>query len=600
MPKLSKAVNDADAIGRALTEAGFKVTVKRNTDRRELFDGLLGFVESIQGGDEVVFFFAGHGVQIDSASYLLPADFKATSEKQVTVDALALQYVMDQLQEAKAAFSLVIIDACRDNPLPKTAGRSIGATRGLTPTQPPVGQMVVYSAGKGQTALDRLTVDPRLDPDPNSIFTREFLKRIKRRGVPVKDLLEVLQQSVEDLAATVRHSQRPAVYSEARGRFYFFAGPANVTVNAAASPPSATAPVDVEREIWEGARSIDTIDAYQGYLADYPNGRSAKLANAQIGKLKQPAQVAGLVVRPESQGQPPAQAVPAARPAGATAAVADRQAFRDCADCPELVVIPAGRFQMGSPSHEEGRFDNEGPLHEVQVNRFALGKYEVTRGEYAAFVRDTARGDGDGCFTDADGKWEKRAGRSWRDPGFTQTDQHPVVCVSWEDAQAYATWLARETGKGYRLASEAEWEYTARAGTTTARYWGKRADDACRYANVGDRITKAQVPDWKFPIHDCDDGAAYTAPAGRYLANAFGLHDILGNVWEWVQDCWNETYAGAPTDGSAWSTGDCSKRVDRGGGWDDEPRGVRSAGRSWLEPSLRNLNLGFRIARTLP
>ena len=275
-----------------------------------------------------------------------------------------------------------------------------------------------------------------------------------------------------------------------------------------------------------------------------------------------------------------------AQPAGTT--------FRDCPGCPEMVVVPAGRFEMGSPSGESGRYDDEGPVHEVAIARpFAVGVYEVTRGEFARFVSATGRSTGNSCYVYEGGEWAERSGRHWKSPGFRQADAHPVVCVNWDDAQAYVRWLSGRTGQKYRLLSEAEWEYVARAGTTTARYWGEGESGQCRYANGADASTGFN---WRT---GCNDGHARTAPVGSYEANGYKLHDVLGNVWERVEDCWNESYRGAPRDGSAWTSGDCGERVLRGGSWIYPPWYLRSALRLRYSTDNRNNLAGFRIARTL-
>ena len=187
--------------------------------------------------------------------------------------------------------------------------------------------------------------------------------------------------------------------------------------------------------------------------------------------------------------------------------------------------------------------------------------------------------------------------KNWENPGYPQTDEHPVVCVSYEDGQHYVEWLSKETQQTYRLMSESEWEYAARAGATTSRYWGNGEQEACRHANVTDRTLK-QKYNWLFTFN-CNDGYAETAPVGTFKANGFGLQDMLGNVWEWVEDCYNKTYDGAPRDGSAWVAGNCPGRVIRGGGWSSRPQSVRSAIRYRYTPGDRNNNLGFRIASTL-
>jgi formylglycine-generating enzyme required for sulfatase activity len=234
--------------------------------------------------------------------------------------------------------------------------------------------------------------------------------------------------------------------------------------------------------------------------------------------------------------------------------------FRDCDDdsCPLMVVVPAGSFLMGSPEGEG--LHGEGPQREVTIAEpFAIGKYEVTFEEWDACVADG------GC---GGHKPNDRWGRG----------RQPVINVSWNHADAYVSWLSERTGEEYRLPSEAEWEYAARAGTTTRYSWGDEITPD--HANYGGNVGR-------------------TTEVGSYAANPWGLHHMHGNVWEWVEDCLNETYEGAPEDGSAWTTGNCSSRVVRGGSWDLGPGGLRSARRFGVVPGNRNYNLGFRVARTL-
>ncbi|HZM43782.1 MAG TPA: formylglycine-generating enzyme family protein [Burkholderiales bacterium] len=278
----------------------------------------------------------------------------------------------------------------------------------------------------------------------------------------------------------------------------------------------------------------------------------------------------------------------------------------DCTHCPEMVVVPAGKFVMGAaPGEEErenlsGEFRNRSqPQRSVSVGSFSAGKFEVTRGQYRTFAEATRRGS-DGCFIWTGAAFELDRAKDWRNPGYPQSDSHPVTCVSWEDASAYAGWLSRETGRKYRLLTEAEWEYAARAGSTTARYWGDDAGMSCSFANGADLATGVQVPGastWN--AVDCNDRHAWTAPVGSYRANAFGLHDMLGNVEEWTQDCWSGNYGGAPSDGSARTTGDCTLRAVRGGSWLDAPAGVRAAYRVGSPTTVRVYRRGFRVAADL-
>ena len=241
------------------------------------------------------------------------------------------------------------------------------------------------------------------------------------------------------------------------------------------------------------------------------------------------------------------------------------ETFQDCAECPKMVVVPSGSFTMGSSRGEAHHEDDEEPLHRVRIAyRFAVGVYEVTFAEWYACM------DAGGCGNHIpdDMRW----GRGHR----------PVIHVSWDDAQSYVRWLSARTGKTYRLLSESEWEYVARAGTETAYSWGD---------SIG--VNRA----------NCDGcGSAWddkmTAPVGSFEANAWGVYDMHGNVWEWVEDCYNDSYKGAPTDGSAWESEDCSYRVMRGGCWYYGPWFLRSADRNGYSTGNRDDFIGFRVARS--
>jgi formylglycine-generating enzyme required for sulfatase activity len=241
------------------------------------------------------------------------------------------------------------------------------------------------------------------------------------------------------------------------------------------------------------------------------------------------------------------------------------QSFKECADCPEMVIVSAGEFMMGSPADERDRFAKEGPQHKVSLKRFAVARFESTSEEW------------DACML--------LSGCAWPAPeiGFGRGRQ-PVTNLNWDDARQYVAWLSRRTGKPYRLLSEAEWEYAARGGTQTAYPWGEeigRNNAVCN--GCGSRWDLKQ-----------------TAPVGSFAPNAFGLHDMLGNVYEWVEDCWHDSYAGAPADGAVWTTGgNCDLRVLRGGSFLDAPISMRSAYRHGPPKGVRNFYIGFRVGRSL-
>ncbi|MDP6816390.1 MAG: SUMF1/EgtB/PvdO family nonheme iron enzyme, partial [Alphaproteobacteria bacterium] len=445
----------------------------------------------------------------------------------------------------------------------------------------------------------------------NSIFTSAILDTLARPGLELDAAFKRVRARV--LAAT-NNRQVPWTASSVTGDFYFRlpdGGPPP-------SPPPKHQVAELDREMFVAAVGAANVRAGPGTthakVAKLPPGTAVEVTGKVADKDWYRVALAdgkqGFVWGPLLSAQGPA-AKEKQSPKVAVGVYAKRyqpgDTFRDCPDCPELVVVPPGSFQMGSTAAErdwaveQGAkaewVEDEKPRHRVEISySLAVGKYEVTRGQYAAFVRATDRGDGDGCYWWTGKKWQKDGSRNWRGPGYDQGDDHPVVCVDWRDAAAYADWLSKLTGQTYRLLSEAEWEYVARAGTTTYRYWGDDRDNrtGCDYANVTDATHGGT------PRFSCSDGHKFTAPAGKYRANAFGLHDVLGNVWEWVEDCYHDSYQDAPANGEAWTTGgECSRRVLRGGSWGSVPWYLRSAVRLGFRTGDRGYYFGFRLARTL-
>ena len=284
----------------------------------------------------------------------------------------------------------------------------------------------------------------------------------------------------------------------------------------------------------------------------------------------------------------------------------------------ELVPVKSGCFQMGDTYGDRRPVEDkdEVPVHEVCVSDFYMGKYAVTVAQFRRFVDDTAyktdaeRNSGglSGCWSHESSitnssYFEWVASTNWKKPNKSQgnEDDHPVSCISWNDAKAFTEWLARKTGKPYRLPTEAEWEYAARAGTQTRNYWGNNINDACQYSNVADNTTRKlgswldkRYHFWK-EKHDCTDGYFFVAPVGRFKPNAFGLYDMMGNVWQWCEDWFDaEYYKSSPrNDPTGPSVGE--KRVNRGGSWNDQPQGVRASTRGTGVPVRRYASIGFRV-----
>jgi formylglycine-generating enzyme required for sulfatase activity/predicted Ser/Thr protein kinase len=274
------------------------------------------------------------------------------------------------------------------------------------------------------------------------------------------------------------------------------------------------------------------------------------------------------------------------------------EVFRDCPTCPLMKALPPGRFAQGAAASQPDAAPMELPQHQVSIpHPLGMGVYEVTVGEFKEFA-DATQHKSAGCQI-YDGRWQDSAELNWNNTGYTQTATHPVACVSWRDARDFAAWLSKKTHQKYRLPSESEWEYAARAGSQAPRPWQETIGNACTQANVADQAAAQQYPGWK--VHPCSDGYVYTAPVGSFQPNAFGLYDMLGNVFEWVQDCWHPDYRGAPTDGAAWhDTGDCAQRDLRGGSWFTAPMLVSASARNRFEETYRSNSVGFRLVREIP
>ena len=613
VPLLANPGNDARAVGDAFERLGYAVTRLEDAGYDALRRGLLDFTRAASASDVAVVFYAGHGMEVDGRNFLVPVDAALASDADVEYEAVPLALVTRAVGGARR-LGLVMLDACRDNPFAEKmqsagATRSIG--RGLARVAPSGGTLVAYAAEDGKTADD----DAGKGHSP---YTEALLRYLEEPGLEVGWLFRKVRPEVERITGG---RQTPIEYGKLPDEVIYLAsasapiptpgGTGTAGGGTATTPPSGDA-----ARAYEAAERLNTVAAYRAFIRRFSGSFEAELAQGHIDKLegaKEPLVVAGgdpddavaLVPPPvpspeEVEGNlklsredrrlvqmglaaagyspGPADGMFGGRTREALRrwqgskrmegtgyltreqseglvalgreeserrrAEAERKereaeekrkrsrkpgdTFRDCPGCPELVVVPGGYF--GRP--------------------FAVGVYEVTFGEWDACVV----GGGCGGYRPDDEGW----GRGRR----------PVVNVSWNDAKAYVRGLSRKTGHEYRLLSEAEWEYVARAGTTTKYWWGNdvgrnRANcDGC-----GSRWDNRQ-----------------TAPVGSFTANPFGLHDVHGNVWEWVEDCWE---------------GDCNRRVLRGGSWNGLPGGLRSAFRSRGTTGDRDFNAGFRVARTL-
>jgi formylglycine-generating enzyme required for sulfatase activity len=514
LPKLPNPANDADLMAATLKKLGFEVIESRDADLNQMTKAIRDFSNKLSSaGSQAVglFFYAGHGLQIDGENWLIPVNAKIEKSADAEFEAVPASKILGQMQFAENSLNIVILDACRNNPLSRGM-RS--ASTGLAKMDAPLGSFIAYSTAPGQTAAD--------GKGKNSPYTAALAKAITKPGIAIE---EAFRDARVDVLAATGKEQIPWESSSLTGAFQFNPGQKVAEPQVAAAAPA-------------------------------PAPAPAAAAPAPAAKAPEPA----------------------AGPA------------KGCTNCPEMVAIKGGSFMMGSPDDEDGHTEYEGPQKKITIKSYSIGKYPVTVGQFGEFIKATKYRPTDECDTQ---RTNKMIAGNWTDPEvLDQGESEPVVCVNWKDASAYVDWLAKTSGKPYRLPSEAEWEYAARAGETGAHYWSD-ANDACAYANIADKAAKRAHSNWK--ITDCDDGFAGTSPVGSLKPNTFGLYDMLGNVKQWVAGCAGNTTADIPADGSPIG-GSCNYHPVHGSSWDALPDRVRFAYWEKNPASYASSNYGFRVA----
>ncbi|MEN3383280.1 MAG: hypothetical protein V7608_3324 [Hyphomicrobiales bacterium] len=632
--------NDASDMAETLKKFGFEVTLGLDLDQGKFAGTIDKFARTLDGADVALFFYAGHGLAINEKNYLVSVNAQLSNEFLISSETIELDAIVG-LMESKVATNIVFLDACRNNPLAENLKknlavmhRTVAVGKGLARMEPTSRDtMIAYAAAPGQEAAD--------GGGRNSPFTAALLKHMPENGVEISVMLKLV---AADVRQATRNEQRPQQLSDTSRRFYFVGGPAVAELAPRDSKPVAPSPSrnaqsaeerSLEIAFWNSARAANECDAMRLYLQRYPKGLFLELAKLseirlctpdrtvtmveKVPEAKQPptppvasnAPAPPIVTKPpaaapapaQSAPSPPAAAPPAkqATPAPATpspptspppavtapapppAQAAEPAAppppqqqlavvkppavpappaqlsgssansFRDCERCPEMVNLPGGQFTMGSNDDP-----SEKPSHDVTVAAFALGRYPVTIGEWRQCVADKA------CSYEPTGD-----------------DNLPIYNVSWTDAQDYVAWLSKTTQTKYRLPSEAEWEYAARANTSTKFWWGNSLlpnKAACKGCGT-------------------DANAALPVKVGAFAPNPLGLHDMAGGIAQWVADCWIKDYQGAPRNGTARELTNCRQRVLRGGSWKNDSGYMRSSSRDYYDTGVRYLTHGFRVAR---
>jgi formylglycine-generating enzyme required for sulfatase activity len=526
---LRNPVNDANDVAATLKGLGFQVILRVNSNRRQMVEAVREFGTSIKRGGVGLFYYSGHGVQSRGKNFLLPVGAHVEGEGDLEFEEMDANMVLAQMDEAANRVNIVVLDACRDNPYT----RSFRSTnKGLAQMDSAKGSFLAYATSPGSVASDG---DGR-----NGTDTKHLLNSLSQPDAKLEEVFKCVRLEV---ARETGNKQIPWDSSSLLGDFYFTAPGTKVASQSnTVIEPQLTA-TQREDAFWEDAKSVGNKKAFEGYLSSYPSGRYVSLAKANIARISS-VKIANA----------PAVTVPVTSPQARVPGAV----FKDCDDCPEMVVIPVGSFLMGSKPDlfaSSQPSADEQPQHAVSLKTFAMGKYEVTREQWYAVMGTM--------------------------PSQFKGRMLPVEQVSWGDAQEFVKKLSEKTGKNYRLPSEAEWEYAARAGSQAAYSFGDNEGDLGRHAWFSQNSNNG------------------THPVGEKQSNSFGLHDMHGNVWEWTQDCRNRNYDAAPADGSAWATGDCSRRVVRGGSWSADPRFLRAAFRfMYSSASVRSLSIGFRVART--
>jgi formylglycine-generating enzyme required for sulfatase activity/uncharacterized caspase-like protein len=612
-PQLPNPRNDAQDVAESLKRSGFETILGLDWDRAQMEDAEARFSRAARTADVAMFYYSGHAVQFGGVNYLAPVDIKLTDESDLR-RMIKLDDIVSDVEKAKN-LRVIVLDSCRDNPLANELKRSIGTTRalplqqGLAKIDTPQGMIIAYATQAGRTAED--------GSGRNSPYTRSFLKHIEEP----EEIGTVFRRVSADVFASTGQTQLPELSLSFIGEFYL-RGKAAITLQPSVDPCSEAS------DHWKSADAIGTVASYEDHVSRFPTCAFASLAREKIRLLEPtvaaitppvilplPAKTADVPAAEKPCGDSPlavSTKTDCAYPLSAKRekSLGQKTVFKECEKCPNMVVVPAGAFTMGfTKGHSSGFAQkNEIPLHIVTFSEsFAVGTAAVTVGEFAEFAKETGYMAADDCFNqklDMSGDSEK--GKSWKSPGFDQTDQHPVVCVSWKDAKAYVQWLSSKTSKPYRLVSEAEWEYAARARTKPGKYpsffYGDDENVLCRYDNVPDETARrtydATKDAWQNFV-TCSDGYVFTSPVRSFAPNDFGVFDLQGNVQQWVEDCLNTNYNGAPANGGAWLTGSCLERQIRGGGWNINAMGGTLSGRSALPADFRQNVLGFRVARSL-
>ena len=658
---LKNPVNDARDMANLLQNIGFEVISRTNVDKRGMLKAVNSFSGKLKRSEIGIFYFAGHGMQVNGHNYLIPIGVSIMEESDVEFEAVDASRIIAKMRDAENPLNIVILDACRNNPFRRSFRAS---TQGLARMDAPKGTIIAYATSPGSVAED--------GEGKNGIFTKHLLDAMKSPNLGIQDIFNVAGMAVMD---ETDDRQIPWTSNTPIPRYYL------VEKEAA---KSGTAGIVVQRTVKTGVLKVESTPAGAEVFIDgrnmgstplrlenlKPTKLTVKLVKQGFLELRREAEVFAEeqttlslnLVAERQKGRLTVRTVPEGgtvrilnikekyypgieldqgsyhlevslsgyetkrqwldlglgetRDISVTlevrqAAPAAGTAFTDQTTGIEFAAVKGGCFMMGQSKKDktiliqavgdqnyQKYYSDELPRHEVCVDSFSIGRYEVSVGQWRKFVEATGykteaeknSGGDKGCWAVKNEKWGYQSGYYWNNTGFEQSENYPVACVSYNDVNRFIRWLQKASGRNYRLPTEAEWEYAARGGTASVRFWGNAmGEKTCDYANVVD-----QGNGWGSAI-PCNDGYKWGAPVGSYKPNDYGLHDMLGNVWEWTGDWYSPRYYRSSPKENPKGASKGQVRVTRGGSWGNNPMTIRAAGRGASKPGYRRSDLGFRL-----
>lgn len=578
---LQNAPNDAEVIAARLKEMGFEVTLGVDLDRREFVRTLAGFRRSLDGATIGLFFYAGHGVQADGSNYLIPTDATLDAVEFLSLEAIDLDQVTETMNDATKT-ALIFLDACRNNPFDNGQTRSAAAaTRGLARASAESNTLISFAAAPGNVALDRVDgVSNR-----NSPFTTALVRHL---GTPGDTISRTMIKVRRDVLEMTEGKQVPWEHSSLVDEVTLRQG-----------VPEIGTDTNRDEKDWELVLGSSDTEVLERFIARNPDSRFVTEAREKIAALRvaqdaarseeEQAALAAEAARKAKEGEERALEAFYAPPAPPEI----RGKFKDCDACPEMVEVKGSEFLFGTPDVIKRSQRDERPARRVALPvPFAVATTETSRLAFDLFVKATGYVWPDACMITAQDDTLPRLGS--RRASVNDAPNLPVTCVSWNDAKAYTEWLSAESGKTYRLLTELEFEYLAEAFHFNADIQDILGESkACDVVNIADLSSPFS---WRnFSCIDALGAGVFAVDS--MPPDSFELHHLLGNVWEWTEDCYADTPEAAEQRAIAPQQGPCERRSMRGGSWADPLSAIRTSNRNWDDPDFRADTVGFRVAR---